>query len=183
MRRNPSRRAAASSFEPGSVIATKWRAARSPSAAVMRSKKYALKMFGSSVEPDLLATTTSVVASDTRRSRVATWVGSVESSTCSLGDPGCGPNDSASTSGQRLEPPMPSSSTSVTPSARTSAANAARSPALSAARSGAPSQPSQRPSSASVQREASEAQSRRVLSAPFQAAAACAAWPRRGCGN
>ena len=42
-------------------------------------------MLGSSVEPDLLATTTSVVASGTRRSSAATCAGSVESSTCSRG--------------------------------------------------------------------------------------------------
>ncbi len=43
------------------MIATKWLAASaSPSAALARSKKYCLKMLGSSVLPDLLETMNSV---------------------------------------------------------------------------------------------------------------------------
>ena len=52
-----------SSAEPGSVIAMKCCAASaSPSAALARSKKYCLKMLGSSVLPDLLETMNSVRA-------------------------------------------------------------------------------------------------------------------------
>ena len=55
--RNPSLRAAFSSDEPGSVIATnRFGASAAPTVCFARSKKYCLKMFGSSVLPDLLDT-------------------------------------------------------------------------------------------------------------------------------
>ena len=88
------------------------------------SKKYCLKMLGSSVVPDLLDTMNSVLFEidralerlDLRR------VGRIED--MQRGKPGLRPNVSASTSGPRLDPPMPSSSTSVKPALFTSAAKA-----------------------------------------------------------
>jgi hypothetical protein len=68
-------------------------------------------MFGSSVEPDLLATTTSVSARLTSLRAVLHLlrIGGIDDA--QLGKPGCWPKVTASTSGQRLEPPMPSSRT------------------------------------------------------------------------
>src|SRR4051795_9031528 len=67
----------------------------------------------STVPPDFDETTKSVfwrlMASSTSR----TAPGSVESSTCSLGEPGMSPNERRITSGPRLEPPIPSSTTSL----------------------------------------------------------------------
>ena len=108
---------------PGSVMATKRRAASAgPRTAATRSKKYCWKALGSSVLPDLLATITSVRSRSTRPSSAATCDGTVESRTCSSGAPGWRPKVRASTSGHRLEPPMPSSSACVKPSRRTPAA-------------------------------------------------------------
>ena len=45
------------------------------------SKKWSLKIFGSSVLPDLLETMKSVSVGSMRASNEATWAGSVESST------------------------------------------------------------------------------------------------------
>ena len=95
--------------------------------AAMRAKKYCWKTLGSSVLPDLLATMTSVRSRSTRPFDARPpATGTVESSTCSSGEPGWRPNVRASTSGHRLEPPMPSSSACVKPSRRTPAASAAR---------------------------------------------------------
>ena len=58
----------------------------------MASKKYALRMFGSSVPPDLLDTMHSVVASVTFFSNAAICCGSVLSSTCKVGKPPRLPN-------------------------------------------------------------------------------------------
>ena len=50
-------------FEPGSVMAMKWLPAFSaPTVCFTRSKKYCLKMLGSSVVPDLLETMNNVFA-------------------------------------------------------------------------------------------------------------------------
>src|SRR5512135_2520119 len=51
IRQNPSRSATCCIFDPGSVMATKCVPSRPE-----RSKKYCLKIFGSSVDPDLLET-------------------------------------------------------------------------------------------------------------------------------
>ena len=137
-------------------------------------------MFGSSVEPDLLATITSARERSTRDSTEATCVGSVESSTCRRGPPGSCPNVSARTSGHRLEPPMPSRRRSRMPSARSSAPNPCSDVSSRAMSSGALNHPSHFASSAPVQRLASRLQSRSVLPAASQASAAAMSSPRRG---
>jgi hypothetical protein len=65
------------------------------------------------VPPDLLETMKSVWARSTASSIARTCAGSVESSTCSFGKPDFLANVSASTSGPRLEPPMPSTTASL----------------------------------------------------------------------
>ena len=101
VRRKPRSSARAASFEPGSVIATK----REPSRPVAW-KKYSSITSGSSVEPDFEAITNSEPSTGT----ACTASGSVVSSTCSRP-----PNASPSTSGARLEPPMPHSTTRSKP--------------------------------------------------------------------
>src|SRR6266576_1627860 len=66
-------------------------------------------MFGSSVLPDLLETIKRVLPRSIFPSVCLICAGSVESSTCNRGKPCCWPKVSARTSGQRLDPPMPSS--------------------------------------------------------------------------
>ena len=88
MRRKPSRTATFSSREPGSVMAIK----RSPTLALptawrTRSKKYCLKMFGSSVEPDLLDTIKRDFLRSSLLSSARMCAGSVESRTWSAGNP------------------------------------------------------------------------------------------------
>ena len=56
-----------------------------PTVCFVRSKKYCLKMFGSSVLPDLLETMNSVFAMSIWCSNAFTCAGSVESSTCRVG--------------------------------------------------------------------------------------------------
>src|ERR1035437_5724869 len=108
--------ATCSIFEPGSVMARKWLLASSaPTAFFISSKKYCLRTLGSSVEPDLLATTTSVSARLTLSRAAFTCTGSVESTMCSSGKQACRPKVTLSTSGHRLEPPMPTSSTDFHP--------------------------------------------------------------------
>ena len=65
------------------------------------------------VEPDLLATTKSTPRVSPMAARTAS--GSTESSMQKRGKPGATPTTREMTSGARLEPPMPSSSTSVNP--------------------------------------------------------------------
>jgi hypothetical protein len=69
----------------------------------------------------LLERRNKVVFSGVAAARIAS--GSVESSVCSIGQPGLTPSTARSTSGARLEPPMPRSTTSVNPSALTRSAN------------------------------------------------------------
>ena len=80
-------------------------------------------MLGSSVVPDFDETKNTVVAGATRSSMALTCWGSVESSTWSRGNPGVGAKVAASTSGQRLDPPMPRTTASVNPSLRTISAS------------------------------------------------------------
>ena len=114
MRRKPSRAATASSFDPGSVIATKCR----PACAAPTRSDHALEEIraedvGLERRARLAGDDHQRRARDRRaRSTAATCAGSVESSTCRRGPPGSCPKDSARTSGHRLEPPMPSSRTS-----------------------------------------------------------------------
>src|SRR5260221_12358128 len=65
-------------------------------------------MLGSSVLPDLLETIQIVLLRSTCASMVLICAGSVESSTCSTGKPLILPKVMRRTSGQRLEPPIPS---------------------------------------------------------------------------
>ena len=128
----------------------------------MRSKKYCLKTLGSSVLPDLLATMTSVRARSTRASRLATWAGSVESSTCRSGAPCDVPEGHPDHFGAQARPAHPQQQ-------RVREAFSARSPSRTpcssserAARglSGASSHPSQRSSPALVHTLASRSHSR-----------------------
>ena len=86
-------------------MATKrFAASAAPTAAFARAKKYCLKMFGSSVLPDLLETMNSVRDGSMRLSTVRICAGSVESSTCSLGKPGCGAKGFAEHLGAEARP-------------------------------------------------------------------------------
>ena len=167
----------------GSVMATNWRPAPTrPREWATRSKKYCRKTFGSSVLPDLLATITSVRSRSTRLSTARTCAGSVESSTWRSRPSGWRPNVRASTSGHKLEPPMPSSSACVKPSARASPAIVASSGSRRRPAGTASSQPSHVASSAPVQSEASRAHRRRVPSAASQAASAAFTSATSGAG-
>src|SRR5262245_4810147 len=73
------------------------------------------------VVPDLLDTTYRVVLAGVAAARTA--AGSVESSTWNRGYPGATPSTVRSTSGARLDPPMPSNTTSVMVSRLTDSAN------------------------------------------------------------
>ena len=64
------------------------------------------------VPPDLLETMNTVLAMSILASIARTWAGSVESSTCSFGKPAFRAKVSASTSGPKLDPPMPSTTAS-----------------------------------------------------------------------
>ena len=89
MWRNPSASATCCIFEPGSVIAMKrFPASAAPTTCFTRSKKYCLKIFGSSVLPDLLDTMKIVFARSILLSTARTSAGSVESRTCTCGKPG-----------------------------------------------------------------------------------------------
>ncbi len=85
-------------------------------------------MLGSSVLPDLLDTRNKVRLGSMRRSKSAICAGSVESSTWSFGKPGFEPKVWPSTSGPRLDPPMPNSSASLNPARFTSSAKSSRCP-------------------------------------------------------
>ncbi len=149
----------------------------------MASQKYALKMLGSSVPPDLLLTMQSVFERSTRACSAAICAGSVLSSTSSSGKPACRPNVSASTSGPRLEPPMPSSSTCWKPSALISSWNAC-SAGRSAERSSITrSQPSHFASSAPLHRLASCAQRSRTLPCLRQSSITAFTSPASGSGR
>ena len=109
MYRNLSVSASFSSFDPGSVTAIKRLPAFSaPMVCFTRSKKYCLKIFGSRVVPDLLETINRLFARSSFFSNDLTWAGSVESSTCISGKPLMRPKVFSRTSGQRLDPPIPS---------------------------------------------------------------------------
>ena len=104
----PSLSATCCILEPGSVTAmNRCPASFAPRTCVTRSKKYCLKMFGSSVPPDLLETIKSVLARSTLFSNVLTCAGSVESRTCSSGKPPTLPNVIFITSGHMVDPPIP----------------------------------------------------------------------------
>src|SRR5579862_2478651 len=161
MWRKPSALATCSILEPGSVMAMKWLPALSaPTVCLVRSKKYCLKMLGSSVEPDLLETIKIVFAGLICESKDLTWAGSVESRTCNFGYPLPDPYVFSRTSGQRLDPPMPSKRTSVNPACLISSARRWKLPTLAICCAVISSQPSHDASSVLVQSEASFCQSR-----------------------
>src|SRR5476649_1173332 len=85
-------------------------------------RKWAASELGSIVVPDLLASTYSVRSGGVTTARTA--AGSVESSMWKRGQPSATPITARSTSGARLDPPIPSRTTSVNPSALMRSANA-----------------------------------------------------------
>ena len=104
------------------------------------SKKYAKCESVSVVSPDLEATMKSVVASLIFERTPRIVAGSVVSRTCSFGCPLRVPNVLRSTSGHRLDPPMPSRTTSE--SLRPCTARSLSSPPFSSILSATSSQPS-----------------------------------------
>ena len=175
MWRNLSAVASASSFEPGSVIAMKRLPAFSePMVSLTLSKKYCLKMFGSSVDPDLLETMKRVLARSIFFSKALTWAGSVESSTLSFGKPSIWPKVFARTSGHRLEPPIPSNKMSLNFSLRISCASCWNFSLHSDCFSATSSQPSHCDSSPLVHRDASRCHNCRTLPAARQSFTFCA---------
>src|ERR1041385_1727496 len=162
--RKPSRSATCCILEPGSVMAIKCRPIFSfPSASCARAKKYCLKMLGSSVEPDLLATMKSVRLRSTWLSMDLICAGSVESSTCSSGWPACWPKVIFSTSGQRLEPPIPSSRAWVKWASEASVAAARSCDKFLRCSSTTCSQPTHLSSSSLVHRDLSPRQRRAIF--------------------
>ena len=95
----------------------------SPTAWVS-SQKWARCESVSTVVPDLLDTMYPVVAGSIAPVTRVIASGSVVSSTWSVGCPSALPKELRSTSGQRLEPPMPSRTQSRHPASRTSTASA-----------------------------------------------------------
>src|SRR6266568_6756776 len=184
MWRKPSPFATCSILEPGSVIARKWLPALSaPTAFCISAKKYCFKTLGSSVEPDLLATTTNVSARSTLLRAAFTCAGSVESTMCRAGNPDCGPKVTAKTSGQRLEPPIPRSKTDLKPAVFTSAARVLNDAASFCWRSTMSIHPSHFSSPSLVHRLGSFCQKRSTLLLACQSAAAASTVPRRLSGS
>ncbi len=141
----------------------KWAKARSsPRVRRARSKKWRCRMSGSRVDPDLLDTMNRVLAGSIWRSIRRICAGSVESRISSRGKPGWAPKVSASTSGPRLDPPMPSRTALANPAAFTSAWKASRASRSIASPLPASSQPSQPASSWPVQSDASRPHRRRT---------------------
>ena len=180
MPRNPSTFATCSSLEPGSVMAMKrLPAASAPTARRISSKKNCLRMFGSSVEPDLLATTTKVSPRFTSSHAAFTCAGSVESTMRSSGNPGRWPKVLASTSGHKLEPPMPSSTTDWKSELSTSPPSSAKAGRSFCWRSTMSIQPIHCSSPSRVHRLGSFCQKRSTLWLACQSAAAASTAPRR----
>src|SRR5579859_3680643 len=125
-------------------------------------------MFGSRVLPDLLETIQSVFLRSSFFLMALICTGSVESRTCISGNPGILPNVMRSTSGQRLEPPMPRRIACLNLRFFTSAASSLNALALASCSSTMVSQPSQLLSSAPVQTDASLAHNRATLLFDFQ---------------
>ena len=161
---------------PGSVIATKcdgsgWRARNDASSAL-----------GSIVPPDLEETMKSVVATSIAPATASISSGSVESSTCSRNAPAAGGAERRNTSGARLDPPIPSRTTSVNPAARTSATNACRDGRSSSSLSAIVSQP-RRSSTSGVPRGAHSVPSLRQTRRTTSSDAAAASRAATGCSR
>ena len=103
----------------GSVIAIMREPGSATPASLMRRRASAANTFGSMVEPDLLAITKSDDSGRAMAARTAS--GSTESNTVNRGKPEATPMTARSTSGARLEPPMPSKTMSVMPLLRNDA--------------------------------------------------------------
>src|SRR5260370_12875219 len=140
----------------------------SPTAFFTRSRKYCLKIFGSSVLPDLLETMQRVLFRSSFFSIVLICTGSVESSTCIPGNPATWPKVLRSTSGHKLDPPIPSSRTCLNFAFFTSAASCLKDSRLASCTSVIDNQPSQFASSVLLHSEASFCQSRATLLLFFQ---------------
>ena len=176
-------------FEPGSVTAmNRLPTSFSPTAFFTRSKKYCLKIFGSSVLPDLLDTMHRVFFRSSFFSIALICTGSVESSTCSSGKPATFPKVMRSTSGHRLDPPIPSSRTCLNFAFFTSVASCFSESSLASCSSVVVNQPSQLLSSVLLHSEASFCHNRATLLFLFQSSseastAACNSfgnlWARR----
>src|ERR1035441_173069 len=116
-------------------------------------------MLGSRVLPDLLETIKRVVARLIFFSTLRICAGSVESRMCKRGKPSVCGYVNARTSGQRLDPPIPSSKISENPAPFTSFAKLANVAELASCSSTMPSHPSHLDSSSFVQRVESPFQS------------------------
>ena len=162
--RKPSRWACLSRSVPGSVMATKRLPAWPPRRLRVRSRKWARSAAGSMVVPDLDATMKSVRRRSISRSSERICAGTVESRTWSTGWPGTRPKVRAKTSGQRLEPPMPSTTAWAKPARRTSSETLPNSSRRARCCSTSRSQPTQRSSSLPVQRVESPRQRRAIFS-------------------
>src|SRR5258707_1905108 len=153
----------------------------SPTICRARSKKYCLKMFGSSVVPDLLETMNRVLARSMLFSIDLIRAGSVESSTCSSGNPGILPNDSRMTSGHKLDPPIPRSSTCENFASFTSAAKFVKRLTFLCCSATISNQPSHLSSPLFVHKEGSRAQSLLTLPVASQSSrVALTAWDKSG---
>ena len=120
----------------------------------------------------------SVFAGSIASATVATWPGSVLSSACSLGEPEAEPRMKPITSGPRLEPPMPSSTTSLYCLASWRESSASLAPSTCSPLAAA-SQPSHLPSSLPVHIEASCAHSLRDQPCLRACSIDCPSLPRR----
>src|ERR671931_971536 len=150
--RKPRSRASFSSSEPGSVIATK-NSPRPP----FRSQKKSRCERVSSVVPDFEEAMKSVLSRSRRSSECRISAGCVVSSTWRERSPKL----FLSTSGARLEPPIPSrTNVSITPGAARSSTNRCRSSIRSRIRCGSSSQPSHFSSPEPVQTVGSRSQIR-----------------------
>src|SRR5438477_5999119 len=162
-------------FDPGSVTAMKRPPTSfSPTAFFTRSKKYCLKMFGSSVLPDLLETMHSVFLRSSFFSIALICAGSVESRTCSSGNPATLPKVMSSTSGHKLEPPIPSNRTCLNFAFFTSDASCCSVPRFASCSYVMVNQPSHLFSLVLLQSEASFCHSRATLLFFFQSSSEAA---------
>ena len=119
--KKPFSTASFSSELPLSVMAMKCLPGSSTAFSMCAQKKLNMAL-GSTVEPDLLDTMNRVVAMSRLSSVFSITSGSVVSSTVREGWPSALGNILLKTSGQRLDPPMPRSTTSFMPAACTSLA-------------------------------------------------------------
>ena len=178
-RKRRSRPSVASSV-PGSVMARK----RRPSPPV-RSQKWASWLLVSMVDPDLEAATNRHLARSSSASTRAMAAGSVVSSTRRSRWPGAAPKVCHSTSGKRLEPPIPMMTTWSRPSAAAAPASSSSSPRRPCTSATTGSHPSRSATSvgSSCQRVWSALRMRATASASTSSATAAstasAARPRR----